>query len=70
MSIIWAFDHIENKHTSHPKKDCMKKFCESLREYTKNVIEFEIKKNITVNKGRTKITSSCKSIFIFVEKKS
>ena len=44
MSIIWAFANIENKHTSYPKKDCMKKFCESLREYTKNVIEFEIKK--------------------------
>ena len=27
MSTIWGFDHIENKH----KKDCMKKFCESLR---------------------------------------
>ena len=27
MSTIWAFDHIENKHTLYRGKDCMKKFC-------------------------------------------
>ena len=26
MSPIWAFDHIENKHTLYCGKDCMKKF--------------------------------------------
>ena len=25
-STIWAFGHIENKHTLHYGKDCMKKF--------------------------------------------
>ena len=47
MSTIWAFDHIGNKHTLYRRKDCMKKFCESLRELTKNVIDFEKKKMLT-----------------------
>ena len=56
MSTIWAFDHIEIKHTLYPGEDCMKKFCESLREHTKNIIDFEKKKNkATVNKKITKI---------------
>ena len=37
----------------------MKKFCESLREHEKNIIEFE---NVTINKRRTKIISKCKSV--------
>ena len=32
---IWAFGHTENKHTLYRGKDCMKKFCESLREHAK-----------------------------------
>ena len=39
MSTIWGFDHIENKH-----KDCMKKFCDSLKEYAKNIIILRRKK--------------------------
>ena len=30
MSVIWRFDHIENKHTLYHGKDCLKKFCTSL----------------------------------------
>ena len=45
MSTIWAFDHIEIKHTLYCGKDLMKKFCTSLREHAKNIIDFE-KKNI------------------------
>ena len=26
MSVIWRFDHIEDKHTLYHGKDCMKKF--------------------------------------------
>ena len=29
MATIWAFDHIENKHTLYRGKDCMKNFCTS-----------------------------------------
>ena len=38
MSTIWAFDHIENKQTLHQGKDCVKTFCESLRQHAKNII--------------------------------
>ena len=43
MSTIWAFDHIENKHSLYRSKVSMKIFSESLREHAKNVIEFEKK---------------------------
>ena len=32
----------------------MKKFCTSLREHAKNMIDFENKKNVTVKKRRIK----------------
>ena len=44
MSIIWAFDNIKNKHTLYRREDCIKKFCESLREHAKILIDFEKKK--------------------------
>ena len=46
----------------------MKNFCESLREHAKNIIYFEKKKNVTVSKRRTKITSRCKSLlFLWIK---
>ena len=45
MSTIWGFDHIEDKHTLFRGKDCIKKFCNSLKErMQKNIIDFEEKK--------------------------
>ena len=40
MSTIWGFDHIENKNSLYRGKDCMKKFCDSLKEHAKNIILF------------------------------
>ena len=57
MSAFWAFKNIENKHILYCGKDFMKKFCEPLREHAKNKIDFEKKKNVTINKRRNKITS-------------
>ena len=37
----------------------MKKFCSSLKELATNVIGFERKKNVTVNKKRSKIIPRC-----------
>ena len=43
MPTICAFDHI------CCDEDCMKKFCESLREHAKIIIDFEKKKmNVTL----------------------
>ena len=50
MSLIWAFYHIEYKHTLYRGKDYMKKFCTSLREHAKNVIDFEKKKILLLTK--------------------
>ena len=44
MSTICAFNNIENKHTLYYAEDCTKKFCESFKEHTKNIIHFEKKK--------------------------
>ena len=52
MSTIWAFDNIENKHTLYRGKDCMKKFCSSLREHAINVINFEKNKTLPVTKKK------------------
>ena len=44
MSTIASFKDIGNKHGIYKGKDCMKKFCESLREHSMKVINFK-KKN-------------------------
>ena len=41
MSIISSFKSIENKHDVYRGKDCMKKFCESLREQAMNIINYK-----------------------------
>ena len=48
MSTIWTFDSIENKNNVYRGEDCMKKFCESLREHKMKIINFEKKKIIPV----------------------
>ena len=50
MSTVWRCDHIEDKHTLYNGKDCMKKFCESLREHTKSIIDFKKKKLLLTRK--------------------
>ena len=50
MPSIWAFDHIENKHSLYYGENCMKKFCVSLREQAANVINFEKKKMLPLTK--------------------
>ena len=64
MSTIWVFDHIENKHTLYRGKDCMKKFCESLREHAKNIIDFEKKKMLPLTKEELKSRHDAKLCYI------
>ena len=47
---FWGFDHIEDKPTLYRGRDCMKKFCTSLREHTKNIIDFEKEKMLPLTK--------------------
>ena len=44
ISTVSSFKSIEDKHDVYRGKDCMKKFCESLREHTMKIINFKIKK--------------------------
>ena len=41
MSTILSFESIENEHDGSRGKNCMKKFCESLREYVMKKINFK-----------------------------
>ena len=44
MSKISSFKNIANKHDLHRGKNCMKKFCEILREHEIKIINFKKKK--------------------------
>ena len=44
MPTILGFKHIRNKHTFYRGKDCMKKFCESLKEHATRIIRFKKEK--------------------------
>ena len=50
ISTISPFRSIENKHDVYRGKDCMKKFCEYLRENAMKTINFKKKKNEIINK--------------------
>ena len=64
MSTIWTFDHIENKHTLYPRKDCMKKFCESLKEHAEDIIDFEKRKMLSLTKEELKSYQDAKVCYI------
>ena len=44
MFTVFLFRRIENKHGAYRSKDCMKNFCESLRQYAMKIMNFENKK--------------------------
>ena len=50
MSTISSFRTIEKKHDVYRGKDCMKIFCEFLREHAMEMIKFKQKKNEVIDK--------------------
>ena len=50
ISTISSLRSIENKHDVYRGKDCMKRFCEYLKEYAMKIINFKKKKNNIINK--------------------
>ena len=64
MPTIWAFDNIENRHTSYRGEDCMKKFCTFLREHATNVIIFEKKKMLPLTKKELKSHQDARACYI------
>ena len=61
MYTILSFKRIENKHDIYRGKDCMEKYCKSLRENTMNIINFKKKTNGAINKWTAKFV--CKENF-------
>ena len=64
MSAIWGFDQIEDKHILYCGKDCMKKFCTSLREHTKNIIDFKKRKMLLLTKEELQSHQDVKVCYI------
>ena len=50
MSTISSFRSIENKQDVYRGKDCMKKFCEFLREHVVKIINLKKKKKKLLTK--------------------
>ena len=50
ISTIWTFDGMANKHDVCRSEDCMKQFCNPLREQAMQIIDFEKKENDVINK--------------------
>ena len=64
VSTIWAFDYTENKYNLYRRKDCTKKFSESLREIAKNVIEFEKKQMLPLTQEELKSHQDARNCYI------
>ena len=68
MSTISLFRSIESKHDVYRGKDCMKKFCESLREHAMKIINFKKKKMKLLTKERQESYENAKICYICKEK--
>ena len=49
ISTMSSFKSIKNKHDVHRGKDCMKMFCQSLREHAMKLINVKMKRNEVIN---------------------
>ena len=68
MSIISSFKSIENKHDVYRGKDCMKKFCESLREHAMKIINVKKKKKSSLTKEQQESYENAKICYICKKK--
>ena len=68
MSTILSFKSIENKHDVYKSKDCMKKFCKSLREYARKIINFKKKKMKLLTKQHQESYENPKICYICIKK--
>ena len=68
MSKVSSFRSIENKHDVYRGKDCMKNFCEFLRQYAMKIINFEMKKMKLLTKEQYESYKNVKICYICKEK--
>ena len=69
MSTIWPFRSMKNRHDVYRGKDCMKKFCESLREHAMKIINLKNKKMKLLTKEQQESYENAKIFFICKKKK-
>ena len=50
-----SFISAENKLDCYRGKDCMERFCKSLREHAMKIIDYEKKRNDTTNRKRKQV---------------
>ena len=68
MSPISSLRIIKIKHGIYSSKDCIKKFCESLREYPMEIINFNKKKKLLLTKEQQGSHENAKIFYICKEK--
>ena len=68
MSTILSFKSIESKHDEYRGKDCMKKFCESLREHATKIINFKKKNRKSLTNEQQNSYENSKICYICKEK--
>ena len=68
MSTIFSFKSIENKHHVYRGKDCMKKFCEFLRQHAMKMKKMKSERNEIIIKRASGIISKCKNL-LYLSKK-
>ena len=67
MSTISSFRNIKNKHDVYRSKDCMKKFCEFLREHTMKIFNFKKRKKRLLMKEKQESYENAKICYICKE---
>ena len=68
MPTASSFKSIENKHRVYRGKDCMKKFCKSLRQHVVKTINFKRKKMKLLTKEQQESYRNAKICYICKEK--
>ena len=68
MSTISSFTSIENKHDVYRGKDCMKTFCEYLREHAMKIINLKKKKMMLLTKEQQEPYEDAQIYYICREK--
>ena len=64
MLTISSFRSVENKHDIYRGKDCIKNFCESLRENAMEIINFKKNKVRLLTKGKQESYENAKNCYI------
>ena len=68
MPTISSFRSAENKHNIYRGKDCIKNFCESLRENAMEIINFKENKVRLLTKGKQESYENAKMCYICKQK--